>query len=104
MEETTSSLWPTNYGRLGSVLRLSGGHVLTEDNPTHRASRNKLVSIENQLVGRNQSGLVTQEMAKSLVTLPSKESNQEAKTTKELFALVVNFDDELGELLSKNTH
>ena len=40
------------------------GHVLTEDNPTHRASRNKLVSIENQLVGRNQSGLVTQEMAK----------------------------------------
>ena len=35
---------------------------------------------------------------KSLVTPPSKKSKQEAKTTKELFALAVNFDDGVVEL------
>ena len=40
----------------------------------------------------------------NLVTAPSKESNQEVKTTKELFALAVNSDDELDELLARTSY
>ena len=35
---------------------------------------------------------------------PTQESNQETKTTQELFALAVNSHDDLDELLSKNTY
>ena len=35
---------------------------------------------------------------------PTQEFNQEAKTTHELSALAVSSDDELDELLSKNTY
>ena len=57
------------------------------------------------MVERGQSGLVIlQKWPENLVTALSKESNQEVKTTKELFALAVNSDDELNELLAKNSY
>ena len=106
MEETTSSLWLIDYGRLESVsVEVIWLHVPTYDNPTHRISRHKLVSKENHLWWKEPEWLSDpRKWPKSLVIPPSKKSNQESKTTKELFALAVNSDNELGELLSKNTH
>ena len=54
----------------------------------------------------NQNGLLTlgnDETALSPHPV-TEEPNQEAKTTKELLALAVNFDDQLDELLTKNTY
>ena len=56
-------------------------------------------------VGVDQRGLVTLGNARkpNLVTAPSKESKEELKTTKALFALAMNSDDELDELLAKSS-
>ena len=76
-------------------------HVPTEDNPTDLASRGGLVSKENQLWWSGPEWLSDpRKWPENLVTAPSKESNQEVKTKKELFALAVNSDDELDELLA----
>ena len=47
---------------------------------------------------------VTLRNARKPVTAPSKESNREVKTTKELFAVAVKSDDELNDLLAKNSY
>ena len=65
-------------------------HVPTEDNPADLASRGGLVSKENQLWLSGPEWLSDpRKWPENLVTAPSKESNQEVKTTKELFALVL---------------
>ena len=80
-------------------------HVPTEDNPADLASRGGLVSKENQLWWSGPEWLTDpRKWPENLVTAPSKESNQEVKTTKELFALAVNSDDELDELLAKSSY
>ncbi|XP_068674447.1 uncharacterized protein [Montipora foliosa] len=80
-------------------------HVPTEDNPADLASRSGLVSKENQLWWSGPEWLSDpRKWPENLVTAPSKESNQEVKTTKELFALAVNSDDELDELLAKSSY
>ncbi|XP_068721567.1 uncharacterized protein, partial [Montipora capricornis] len=80
-------------------------HVPTEDNPADLASRGGLVSKENQLWWSGPEWLSDpRKWRENLVTAPSKESNQEVKTTKELFALAVNSDDELDELLAKSSY
>ena len=80
-------------------------HVPTEDNPADLASRGGLVSKENQLWWSGPEWLSDpRKWPENLVTAPSKESNQEVKTTKELFALAVNSDDELDELLAKSSY
>ena len=98
-------MWLIDYGRLESVLSLSSGtYQLTIILHIVPAVISWYLKRTNY-GGRNQSGLATLGNGqKSFVTPPSKKSNQEAKTPKELFALGVNFDDELGELLSRNTH
>ena len=80
-------------------------HVPTQDNPADLASRGGLVTEENQLWWRGPEWL--SDPAKwpaDLVTAPTAESNAEMKTTKELFALAVNSDHELDELLAKNSY
>lgn len=80
-------------------------HVPTDDNPADLASRGGLVSKENQLWWSGPEWLSDpRKWPENLVTAPSKESNQEVKTTKELFALAVNSDDELDELLAKSSY
>ncbi|XP_068708134.1 uncharacterized protein [Montipora foliosa] len=80
-------------------------HVPTEDNPADLASRGGLVSKENQLWWSGPEWLSDpRKWPENLVTAPSKECNQEVKTTKELFALAVNSDDELDELLVKSSY
>ena len=80
-------------------------HVPTEDNPADLASRGGMVTKENQLWWRGPEWLSDpRKWPENLVTAPSKESNQEVKATKELFALAVNSDDELDELLAKNSY
>ena len=80
-------------------------HVPTEDNPADLASRGGLVTKANQLWWRGPEWLSDpRKWPENLVTAPSKESNQEVKTTKELFALAVNSNDELDELLAKNSY
>ena len=80
-------------------------HVPTQDNPADLASRGGLVAEENQLWWKGPEWL--SDPAKwpaDLVTAPTAESNAEMKTTKELFALAVNSDDELDELLARNSY
>ena len=80
-------------------------HVSTEDNPADLTSRGGLVSKEHQLWWSGPEWLSDpRKWPENLVTAPSKESNQEVKTTKELFALAVNSDDELDELLAKSSY
>ena len=80
-------------------------HVPTEDIPADLASRGGLVSKENQLWWSGPEWLSDpRKWPENLVTAPSKESNQEVKTTKELFALAVNSDDELDELLARSSY
>ena len=62
-------------------------HVPTGDNPADLASRGGLVTKENRLWWRGPEWLsYPRKWPENLVTAPSKESNQEVKTTKELFA------------------
>ena len=97
MEEATSSLWLTDYVRLESMLRLPGGTYQLRIIPNIVPAVIGWYLKRTNYGGRNQSGLVTPGNGqKSPVAPPSKESNQEAKTTKDLFVLAVNFDVELG--------
>ena len=66
-------------------------HVPTEDNPADLASRGGLLTKENKLCWKGPQWLSDPwKWPENLVTAPSKESDQEVKTTKELFALAVN--------------
>ena len=107
MEKTISSLWLTDYKRLESLLRLSAGtyqlRIILRILP---AVMDWCLKLRTNYGRGNQNDLLTlgnDETALSPHPV-TEETNQEAKTTKELFALAVNFADELDELLAKNTY
>ncbi|XP_068757498.1 uncharacterized protein [Montipora capricornis] len=76
-------------------------HIPTEDNPADLATHGGLVSKENQLWWCGPEWLSD---PRKWPENNSKESNQEVKTTKELFALAVNSGDELAKFLAKSSY
>ena len=80
-------------------------HVPTKDNPADLASRGGLVPEEKQIWWKGPAWLSDPgTWPPDLVTVPTVESNAEVKAIKELFALAVEKEDELDDLLSKLTY
>ena len=80
-------------------------HVPTKDNPTDYASRGGMLTEGNQLWWKGPTLLADPtNWPRDIVTTPTTESNAEVKPTKELFALAVDANDELDDLLSKTSY
>ncbi|XP_068675546.1 uncharacterized protein [Montipora foliosa] len=80
-------------------------HVPTNDNPVDYASRGGMLTEGNQLWWKGPTWLADPtNWPADIVTTPTTESNAEVKPTKELFALAVDANDELDDLLSKTSY
>ena len=80
-------------------------HVPTQENPADLASRGGPVNEENVLWWEGPKWLKDPESwPPDIVTTATTESNAEVKATKELFALAVEQEDELDNLLAKLTY
>ena len=76
-----------------------------QDNPTDYASRGGMLTEGNQLWWKGPTWLADPiNWPPDIVTTPTTESNAEVKPTKELFALAVDVNDELDDLLSKTSY
>ena len=80
-------------------------HIPTQENPADLASRGGPVNEENVLWWEGPKWLKDPESwPTDIVTTATTESNAEVKATKELFALAVEQEDELDNLLAKLTY
>ena len=80
-------------------------HVPTQENPADLASRGGPVNEDNVLWWEGPKWLKDPESwPPDIVTTATTESNAEVKATKELFALAVEQEDELDNLLAKLTY
>lgn len=80
-------------------------HVPTKDNPADYASRGGMLTEGNQLWWKGPTWLADPtNWPPDIVTTPTTELNAEVKPTKELFALAVDANDELDDLLSKTSY
>ena len=75
-------------------------HILSQENPSHLTSKGGLVKEDNSLLWNGPIWLKEQDSwPADIITVASPESNEEAKASNHIFALAVESNDVMNELL-----